>query len=223
MIRERMISSDLPITKAVDDKLNRKSFADNLAQVLLQYSFPSSFTIGLYGEWGSGKTSLLNMVLETVESTDDHAVILRFNPWLCADTSQLIRQFFKQMATAIKLKKPASAHVWELIDQYADIWDTASLIPGAGVIFAAAGKTLTKKAKKHIDQRAGDLQGRKNQIIEKMAENIWKKSFRFPSKCRHPAGQTSMTRFFQSSTQSLKTFRKKDGTRQHGRSCFSLE
>ena len=163
------------------------------------------------------------MVLETVESTDDHAVILRFNPWLCADTSQLIRQFFKQMATAIKLKKPASAHVWELIDQYADIWDAASLIPGAGVIFAAAGKTLTKKAKKHIDQRAGDLQGRKNQIIEKMAENIWKKSFRFPSKCRHPAGQTSMTRFFQSSTQSLKTFRKKDGTRQHGRSCFSLE
>ena len=170
MIRERMISSDLPITKAADDKLNRKSFADNLAQVLLQYSFPSSFTIGLYGEWGSGKTSLLNMVLETVESTDDHAVILRFNPWLCADTSQLIRQFFKQMATAIKLKKPASAHVWELIDQYADIWDAASLIPGAGVIFAAAGKTLTKKAKKHIDQRAGDLQGRKNQIIEKMAE-----------------------------------------------------
>ena len=75
-----MISPDLPITKAADDKLNRKSFADNLAQVLLQYSFPSSFTIGLYGEWGSGKTSLLNMVLETVESTDDHAVMLRFNP-----------------------------------------------------------------------------------------------------------------------------------------------
>lgn len=165
-----MISSDLPITKAADDKLNRKSFADNLAQVLLQYSFPSSFTIGLYGEWGSGKTSLLNMVLETVESTDDHAVILRFNPWLCADTSQLITQFFKQMANAIKLKKPASAHVWELIDQYADIFDAASLIPGAGVILAAAGKSLTKKAKKHIDQRAGDLQGRKNQIIEKMAE-----------------------------------------------------
>lgn len=165
-----MLSPDLPITKSDDDTLNRGSFAKSLAQVLLQYSFSSSFTIGLYGEWGSGKTSLLNMVLETVENADNSTVILRFNPWLCSDPKQLITQFFKQMAAAIKMKKPAADHAWELIDQYADIFDTANLIPGAGAALAAAGKTLAKEAKKRVEQRTNDLQGSKDLIIEKMAE-----------------------------------------------------
>ena len=84
-----MISPDLPITKSSDDKLNRSSFAKSLAQVLVQYTQPSSFTIGLYGEWGSGKTSLVNMILETIESIDNSAVIVRFNPWLCSEPKQL--------------------------------------------------------------------------------------------------------------------------------------
>ena len=63
-----MISPDLPITKSSEDKLNRGSFAENLAHVLLHSSFPASFTVGLYGSWGSGKTSLLNMVIEQVEN-----------------------------------------------------------------------------------------------------------------------------------------------------------
>lgn len=45
-----MISPDLPITKSDEDLLNRGSFAQSLAQVLLQYSFSDSFTIGLCGE-----------------------------------------------------------------------------------------------------------------------------------------------------------------------------
>ena len=59
-----MLSPDLPIAKLEEDELNRGSFAESLAKTLVQYSFPSSLTIGLYGEWGSGKTSLLNMVFE---------------------------------------------------------------------------------------------------------------------------------------------------------------
>ena len=165
-----MISPDLPITKFEDDTLNRGSFAQSLAQALLQYSHSSSFSIGLYGEWGSGKTSLLNMVLGIVEKSDENIVILRFNPWLCSDPKQLTTQFFKQMATAIKLKKPAAAQAWELIDQYADIFEAASLIPVAGTFVAIAGKILTKRAKKQSEQPVNDLQDIKNKIIEKMIE-----------------------------------------------------
>ena len=99
-----MISPDLPITRSSDDKLNRQSFAESLARVLLRSTFPTSFTVGLYGEWGSGKTSLLNMVIEQVEAKNKDVIVLRFNPWLCSDPIQLITQFFKQMASAIKIK-----------------------------------------------------------------------------------------------------------------------
>lgn len=164
-----MISPDLPITKARDDILNRSSFAKNLAKVLLEYSCSSSFSIGLYGEWGSGKTSLLNMVIEEIEDKDSRVVILRFNPWLCSDSKQLISQFFKQLATAIKMNKTATDKACELIDQYADIFDATSAIPLLGDIIAAACKTAAQQAKQHIE-KANDLQTIKNKIVEKLEE-----------------------------------------------------
>ena len=165
-----MLSPDLPIAKLEEDGLNRGSFAESLAKTLVQYSFPSSLTIGLYGEWGSGKTSLLNMVFENVERIDDGVVVLRFNPWLCSDPKQLVTQFFKQMATAIKHKKRAADKAWELINQYADILGATSVIPVAGEIVAAFTKVLTKKAEEETKERTNDLQESKNQIIKKLKD-----------------------------------------------------
>lgn len=165
-----MLSPDLPIAKLEEDGLNRGPFAESLAKTLVQYSFPSSLTIGLYGEWGSGKTSLLNMVFENVERIDDSVVVLRFNPWLCSDPKQLVTQFFKQMATAIKLKKRAADKAWEMIDQYADILGATSVIPVAGEIVAAFTKVLTKKAEEETKERTNDLQESKDQIIKKLRD-----------------------------------------------------
>lgn len=165
-----MISPDLPITKSSKDELNRGFFVKSLAHVLLQSSFPASFTVGLYGAWGSGKTSLLNMIIENVEKANSEIVVLRFNPWLCSDSRQLIIQFFKQLSGAIKIKKPAANTMCELVDRHADIFDAASLLPGVGTAIAAAGKAAAKGAQSNIENKANDLQSQKNQIIQKMTE-----------------------------------------------------
>lgn len=168
-----MISPDLPIMKSSEDKLNRESFVKSLANVILQSAFPTSFTVGLYGAWGSGKTSLLNMVIEQIERSSTDVVILRFNPWLCSDPKQLITQFFKQLASAIKMKKPTADTVCELVDQYADIFDAASLIPYAGAAIATAGKIFTTKARKRMNRKSNDMQGQKDEIIRTMVkENL---------------------------------------------------
>ena len=117
------------------------------------------------GEWGSGKTSLLNMVIEEIADKDSHAVILRFNPWLCSDSKQLISQFFKQLATAIKMKKTATAKACELIDQYADIFDAAAAIPFVGEAVVAAGKTVAQQAKQHLE-KTNDLQAVKTRLLK---------------------------------------------------------
>ena len=168
-----MITPDLPISKSSDDIFNRSSFAASLAKSIVYYSESSTFAIGLYGPWGSGKTSLLNMIVESVETMDSNIIILRFNPWLCSDPKQLVTQFFKQLSTAIKLKKLPAEQVGKLIDQYGDLLDAANSIPTVGAVLAAGGKFLSKKLKTYIDNRSGDLQNKKNQIINKIeAEQI---------------------------------------------------
>ena len=97
-----MISSDLPIVNSSQDILNRSIFAKRLAETILQDTLADAFTIGLYGKWGSGKTSLVNMILEAVKDIDDNAIVFNFNPWLCSEPKQLISEFLKQMSAAIK-------------------------------------------------------------------------------------------------------------------------
>lgn len=60
--------------------------------------------------------------------------------------SNLSRSFFKQMATAIKLKNKKAEKVWELVDQYADVFERTSLIPIVGGGIAAFFRAIAKKA-----------------------------------------------------------------------------
>ena len=58
-----MFDADRPITKATQDKLGRSVFAKYLARCILDHQNPESLVIGLYGTWGTGKTSIINLTL----------------------------------------------------------------------------------------------------------------------------------------------------------------
>lgn len=55
-----MFYSDKPIFSREDDLLNRSGFARQLAQSLISLNNADTFTVGLFGKWGSGKTSIVN-------------------------------------------------------------------------------------------------------------------------------------------------------------------
>ena len=50
-----MVLSDVPINNEDDDLLNRNKFAEKLAESILEYKSKNPLTIGLIGDWGSGK------------------------------------------------------------------------------------------------------------------------------------------------------------------------
>ena len=166
-----MLNSDLPIKKAEEDMLNRAFFAKNLAETMLDYTVSEGFAIGLYGKWGSGKTSVINMILEQLEllSNMNHSltkpIVLKFNPWLCSDPKQLISQFFKQLSSVIKLKQPKLVNVCDFMNDYADAFELAGAIPVAGNILTGIGKILGKKAKAYSESKGNDLQKIKDEII----------------------------------------------------------
>ena len=75
--------SDLPIGEGKDitsDGLGFSVYAQVLRNAIL--STPGPFTIGIFGEWGTGKTSLLKMLQSDLTKTDDTNLIsIWCNAW----------------------------------------------------------------------------------------------------------------------------------------------
>ncbi len=75
--------TDQPILGAAHDRLNFSHYANVLTEVVLTTDTP--FTIGIFGPWGSGKTSLMRLVAEQLfdRRAEDHrwAKVVWFNAW----------------------------------------------------------------------------------------------------------------------------------------------
>ncbi|HOO56766.1 MAG TPA: P-loop NTPase fold protein [bacterium] len=96
--------SDAPLTNPAEDKLGRSKFAEEVAGVIIRMETDKGFVIGLHGDWGSGKTTTINFVLESIEkvaSEDEKPIIIKFNPWWFSDRDQLLQQFFSSVRTSI--------------------------------------------------------------------------------------------------------------------------
>ena len=61
-------ASDQPIATRADDRFNRAPFATRMADTIATRVDPASIVIGLYGPWGDGKTSVLEMMEGGAES-----------------------------------------------------------------------------------------------------------------------------------------------------------
>ncbi|WP_255258027.1 KAP family P-loop NTPase fold protein [Bacillus wiedmannii] len=70
-------SLDQSITLLTEDKLGRINTAKRIAEVLKVHK-KKNLKIGVYGKWGTGKTSLMNLVKK---SLDEEFIVCWFNPW----------------------------------------------------------------------------------------------------------------------------------------------
>jgi predicted KAP-like P-loop ATPase len=54
--------------------------------------------VALYGNWGTGKTSSLNLCFEALGRlpSEQQPLVVWFNPWCYSNTGELLTQFFKE-------------------------------------------------------------------------------------------------------------------------------
>ncbi|EAI8623580.1 hypothetical protein I9Q28_01285 [Campylobacter lari] len=71
-----------------------------LARTIKYYKDEDSISIGIIGDWGSGKTSFVNMVLEDFKD-DENFIIINFNPWNVSTRKQLISDFLTMLSKEI--------------------------------------------------------------------------------------------------------------------------
>ena len=131
-----MFNSDYPIDNIVDDQLNRRVFAQNIATAIMTYgndtvitddnNKSNCLTIGIYGGWGEGKSSLANMILSYIQKQyyDDNEgrkpVIINFNPWMYSNKEDLIKQLFVAISSIF-----SKSNIDETINNSADKIDFA--------------------------------------------------------------------------------------------------
>ena len=170
-----MFYSDKPISSNNEDKLNRKGFAKLLAHTLVHLDSKDTFTVGLFGKWGCGKTSLVNMTLAEIENiqakneTDEQIIVVHFEPWNFTDTNQLLTQFFVRLANEFQKKGNKNlTKIGKALENYSDAFGLLELIPGVGAPIASASKwglsRLGQKMQKGLDER--DILKQKEQVIQ---------------------------------------------------------
>lgn len=168
-----MFYSDKPISSTNEDRLNRKGFAKLLAHTLVHLDSKDTFTVGLFGKWGCGKTSLVNMTLAEIENlqteTEKQIIVVHFEPWNFTDTNQLLTQFFVRLANEFQKKGDKNlTAVGEALENYSDAFGLLELIPGVGAPIASASKLgislLGRKMQKGLDKR--DVLKQKEQVIQ---------------------------------------------------------
>lgn len=94
------VGHDAPISTLSEDRLERGSLARSIFRDIKDTRLEFSTRIGLYGEWGSGKTSVLNLVKELATQQGD--IFISLSAWKVVDLNDFLTSLYKAIAHALK-------------------------------------------------------------------------------------------------------------------------
>lgn len=169
--------ADTPISDPKLDRLGRAGFARSLASSILALKGQDSFVIGVCGPWGSGKSSVLNLLVSELEgsSQPNKPLVLHFNPWWFSGQDRLLQAFLQQLGAAVnrvEMDKPVKK-ASGLLGKLSTALKPVSLIPVIGeyVKFAQeAAASASEMTKQYAEALAADLQAIRKEINELLGQ-----------------------------------------------------
>lgn len=151
--------TDNPIEKQEEDLLGRATISNQLGKAIYKYKEKSGLVIGLFGEWGTGKTSVVNMAENEIkrlsEKDENKPLIVRFSPWNYTDKNNLISLFFQDLKIKIynQSGKDYYKKVGKALEDYSKAIYLLNYVPSVGgevvtiikIILNIVSKKFTKK------------------------------------------------------------------------------
>src|SRR3989338_2451820 len=103
-----------PDISCEEDKLGFNQYIRTLSGMIKNPDFKTPFCIGVYGKWGSGKTSFMRLLSgEIIKNAKEPYIIpVWFNPWRYEKEEHLIIPFLKTIEKEVKdyIKKHTGIH-----------------------------------------------------------------------------------------------------------------
>jgi len=127
----QLISGDDPITNREQDVLGRAKFAEAIAAEICSINTQGGAVLGLLGPWGSGKTSLINLISAELAERGC-AIVLEFNPWMFSGADQLTEMFFGELSAQLGKKGQKLKGVAQEITSYRRLLTPLKILPVVG-------------------------------------------------------------------------------------------
>ena len=123
---------DNPIENDEDDWLGYGELADQIIKLILDpRPTKHAFTLGINGQWGIGKTSLLNLLrshlLQKQDKGESDHILISFSPLILNDSNNLTIEFFNQLHYSLKTYSYKSSeqirkYIYFLTNKINDFW-----------------------------------------------------------------------------------------------------
>ena len=99
----------VPDDFADQDRIGYQVYIEALAEMIHTVKSKGSFTIGVYGQWGHGKTSMLRQIKKMLDDEPQkkarRVLTIWFNPWQFSSDEHLIIPFFHTLIAGLKRTK----------------------------------------------------------------------------------------------------------------------
>lgn len=138
--------TDTPITgqPGSEDQLNRTEFAKRIGRALLLEPDSPALVASLEGKWGYGKTSVINLIVRSLETlpSGERPIIFSFNPWIVGSTERLVEEFLTQLASEVGISDPAQTaqRAAQHLLTYSKLFSVLKFVPGAEIYVALLEK-----------------------------------------------------------------------------------
>lgn len=161
------VAGDNPIEDLDGDRLDRSGAAEHLAADLRDLDASAGYVFAITGPWGSGKTSLINMIRKAL-ADEPGLPVVDFNPWMFSGAAQLVEFFFQELSAQLRLKGGTLAQIARDVEAYGEMLSPIALLPLIGDWFDRAVKTAGK-VRNYQERKRGSVTEQRKHLAERWA------------------------------------------------------
>ena len=158
--------SDNPISTASEDLLQRSKFVERIVREIKMTDASQGYVLAVMGQWGAGKTSVLNLVKERL--SDSGTILVEYNPWLLSGVKELVDGLFREINAKLNKKGVKYRTAIDKIIDYGEMLTPLTSVPVVGAWANGVVMPFQVMAK-HRNLRTNSVVEQKEQVAEALA------------------------------------------------------